>query len=67
MSDTARLILEGQEYEFPVLTGAEDEKAIDISRLRGTTGYITMDPGFKNRFSEFSKFRRGQPRIHLIY
>ena len=48
MSDTARLILEGQEYEFPVLTGAENEKAIDISKLRGTTGYITMDPGFKN-------------------
>ena len=48
MSDIARLILEGQEYEFPVLTGAENEKAIDISKLRGTTGYITMDPGFKN-------------------
>ena len=48
MSDIARLIIEGQEYEFPVLTGAENEKAIDISKLRGTTGYITMDPGFKN-------------------
>ena len=48
MSDTARLILDGQEYEYPVLTGSENEKAIDISKLRGTTGYITMDPGFKN-------------------
>ena len=48
MSETARIILEGQEYEFPVLTGSENEKAIDISKLRGTTGYITLDPGFKN-------------------
>ena len=48
MSETARLILDGQEYELPVLTGSENEKAIDISKLRGTTGYITMDPGFKN-------------------
>ena len=30
------------------MTGSENEKAIDISKLRGTTGYITMDPGFKN-------------------
>ena len=48
MSETARIILEGQEYEFPVLTGSENEKAIDISKLRGSTGYITLDPGFKN-------------------
>ena len=48
MSETARMILDGQEYEFPVITGSENEKAIDISKLRGSTGYITMDPGFKN-------------------
>ena len=48
MSETARIILEGQEYEFPVLTGSENEKAIDISKLRGATGHITLDPGFKN-------------------
>ena len=48
MSETARMILDGQEYEFPVISGSEHEKAIDISKLRGSTGYITMDPGFKN-------------------
>ena len=48
MSETARMILDGQEYEFPVISGSENEKAIDISKLRGSTGYITMDPGFKN-------------------
>lgn len=48
MSETARLILDGQEYEFPVITGSEGEKAIDISKLRATTGYITLDVGYKN-------------------
>jgi citrate synthase len=48
MSETARLILDGKEYEFPVITGSENEKAIDISKLRATTGYITLDYGFKN-------------------
>ena len=48
MSETAKLILDGKEYEFPVVTGTENEKAIDISKLRGATGYITIDPGYKN-------------------
>ena len=48
MSETARLILENQEIELPVITGTENEKALDISKLRASTGYITLDPGFKN-------------------
>ncbi|WP_306644136.1 citrate synthase [Sanyastnella coralliicola] len=48
MSETARIILNGQEYELPVIEGSEGEKAIDISKLRGMTGYITLDSGFKN-------------------
>ncbi len=44
MSDKAKLILEGKEYEFPIVIGSEGEKAIDIGSLRQTTGYITMDP-----------------------
>ena len=28
--------------------GSEQEKAIDISKLRAQTGYITLDYGFKN-------------------
>jgi citrate synthase len=48
MSETAKLILNGQEIDLPVITGSEDEKAIDISKLRSSTGYITLDPGFKN-------------------
>lgn len=48
MSETAKLILEGNEYEFPVIVGTENEKAIDIGDLRNKTGYITLDDGFKN-------------------
>ncbi|NWF68276.1 MAG: citrate synthase [Chloroflexi bacterium] len=45
---TAKLILDGQEYEFPVLVGAEQEVAIDLSSLRAKTKAITYDPGYGN-------------------
>ncbi|MEY4315614.1 MAG: hypothetical protein RI977_991, partial [Bacteroidota bacterium] len=48
MSETVKLIVEGKEFEFPVITGTEGEKAIDISKLRDLTGHITLDIGFKN-------------------
>jgi citrate synthase len=48
MSKTAELTLEGQQYKFPVIEGSEQEKAIDIGKLRDQTGYITIDNGFKN-------------------
>ncbi len=48
MSETAKIILEGKEYELPIVVGTENEKAIDISKLLDTTGYITIDSGFKN-------------------
>jgi len=54
MSETAKIILEGKEYELPVITGSEGEKAIDISNLRGLSGYITMDEGYKNTGSTLS-------------
>lgn len=48
MSEKAKIILEGNEFELPVITGSEGEKAIDIGKLRDLTGYITLDSGFKN-------------------
>ncbi|MCW8898975.1 MAG: citrate synthase [Flavobacteriales bacterium] len=48
MSEIAKLELDGKVYEFPVIEGTENEKAIDISALRAKTGYITIDSGFKN-------------------
>ena len=48
MSDKAKIILEGKEHDLPVVTGSEKENAVDISKLRASTGYITIDPGYKN-------------------
>ena len=48
MSKTAILELDGKKYEFPVYVGTENEVAIDIEKLRGATGAITIDPGYKN-------------------
>ena len=48
MPEKARLILEGKEYELPVVVGTEGEKAFDISSLRKATGYITLDKGYEN-------------------
>ena len=46
--DTARIILDDQEIELPVVTGSEGERAIDISKLRAQTGVITLDVGYGN-------------------
>lgn len=48
MSDKAHINFNDQSYELPVTEGSENEKAIDISKLRGESGLITIDPGFKN-------------------
>ncbi|MDG1842532.1 MAG: citrate/2-methylcitrate synthase, partial [Crocinitomicaceae bacterium] len=48
MSEVAKIEIEGKSYELPVITGVENEKAIDISKFRQTTGYVTLDSGYKN-------------------
>jgi citrate synthase len=48
MTDTIKLVYGKKEYELPVVVGSEGEKAIDISQLRATTGFITLDPGYAN-------------------
>jgi citrate synthase len=53
--DSARLHLDGKEYELPVTVGTENEVAIDISRLRAESGAITLDSGYGNTGSCRSK------------
>ena len=49
MSESASLKLDDNNtYDLPVITGTENEKAIDISKLRDVSGYITLDSGYKN-------------------
>jgi len=49
MSEKATLNINGKTHEFPLVTGTENEIAMDITTLRGVTGGITtIDPGYKN-------------------
>ncbi len=48
MNTTAKLELDGNTYELPVVIGSENEKAVDISKLRDQTGCITLDEGCGN-------------------
>ncbi len=45
---TATLTVEGKSLTLPVIRGSEDEVAVDIEKLRATTGVITLDPGYGN-------------------
>ena len=47
-ADTARLSLGDQQIDLPVLIGSEGERAVDVTKLRGETGFITLDPGYRN-------------------
>jgi citrate synthase len=46
--DQATLILGERQFQFPVIEGSEQERAIDISYLRAETGHITLDQGYGN-------------------
>jgi citrate synthase len=48
MSETAQLKIGDKTFELPVIEGTEGEKAIDISKLRDQSGYVTLDIGYKN-------------------
>lgn len=45
---TAKVILDGNTYELPIVVGTEGEKGIDISTLRSISNYVTFDHGFGN-------------------
>ena len=46
--DKAKLKIASKEIELPIIKGTENEHAIDITKLRKETGYITLDPGYAN-------------------
>ncbi|MBS0000666.1 MAG: citrate (Si)-synthase, partial [Cyclobacteriaceae bacterium] len=48
MSDFAELHVDGKIYQLPIVAGTEDERGLDISKLRAESGLITLDTGFKN-------------------
>ena len=44
----AKLKFEDEELEMPIVVGSEGERGIDIGKLRGKTGLITLDDGYIN-------------------
>ena len=48
MADHARIEFDGQTFEAPLIEGTEGERAIDIEKLRASTGLITFDQGLAN-------------------
>ena len=48
MGDSAQLCVDGKTFELPIVEGTEGERAIDIRKLRGETGLITLDAGYAN-------------------
>ena len=45
----AEILLDGKKkIKLPIREGSEQEKGIDISKLRAETSYITVDPGYGN-------------------
>ena len=48
MGKKAELHYDGKVFDIPVVTGTENENALDISKLREESGLITLDKGFKN-------------------
>jgi citrate synthase len=48
VEQNAVLKVDGKEYALPMVVGSEGEKGLDITRLRGQSGCITLDPGFAN-------------------
>ena len=47
-ADAARLQIGEAEAELPIVRGSAGDDAIDIGKLRGSTGLITYDPGYAN-------------------
>ena len=46
--ETAEIKVGDKSIELPLITGTENETAINIGMLRAESGLITLDPGYKN-------------------
>lgn len=54
MADAAKLQVGDQELELPIIEGTEHERGLDISKLRGQSGLVTLDEGYVNTGSTTS-------------
>jgi citrate synthase len=48
VQDSVEIQYEGRSAKLPLMVGSEGEAAVDVTRLRGALGLITLDPGYAN-------------------
>ncbi|MFN5371502.1 MAG: citrate/2-methylcitrate synthase, partial [Bacteroidia bacterium] len=48
MAHSAQLNFDGKSFDIPIVTGTENERAINIDALRQQTELVTLDTGYKN-------------------
>jgi citrate synthase len=51
VTEKVEIKIQDATFEAPVVTGSENERAIDIGNLRAKTGLVTIDPAFMNTAS----------------
>ncbi|MCY4108275.1 MAG: citrate synthase [Chloroflexi bacterium] len=45
---SARISLNGTDLDLAIVEGSEGELAVDVTKLRAQTGFVTIDPGYSN-------------------
>ncbi|SVE22017.1 uncharacterized protein METZ01_LOCUS474871, partial [marine metagenome] len=55
MEESATIRIGSENYTFPLIKGTENETAVDLRTLRGTSSCITFDDGYGNTGSCESK------------
>jgi len=48
MSENVKIQIGEKSYEYPVITGTENENAVDLRSFRADSGYISYDEGYGN-------------------
>jgi len=51
VGDNAKFSINGENHEYPILTGTTGPDVVDIRKLYGQTGAFTYDPGFTSTAS----------------
>jgi citrate synthase len=47
----AKLAIDGQDHDLPIMSGTCGPDVVDIRKLYGSTGMFTYDPGYKSTAS----------------
>ena len=63
----AKLQIEDQTHELSIINGTENEQAIDITKLRAESNFITYDPSYANTGSCISNITYIDTAVNIGY